>query len=385
MKQGWQSKPFEECIENVKYTIKIPRKDFLTEGAHPIISQENGQINGYWDNADDLFIVDRPVVIFGDHTQILKFVEHDFVLGADGVKILKPKNFLDPRFFYYAITAQPSATLGYARHYRVLKEKTIHYPPLHEQQRIVAVLDEAFAGIATATENAKKNLQNARELFESHLQSIFTTQGDGWVDAQLEDMVDASCSLSYGIVQPGEEYSDGLPIVRPTDLVFKFVTLSGLKRINPALASAYKRTVLVGGELLLCVRGSTGVVSVASKELAGGNVTRGIVPIRFKSSTIQPEFGYYLFTSRYIQDQIKAGTYGAALMQINIRDIRKILLTFPPLPEQQRIVAQLDALSAETKRLEVLYQQKLELLAELKQSLLQKAFAGELLTDRLAA
>ena len=97
---GWVEKIFEDCIEDVKYTTKIQRKDFLEEGKFSIVSQEAEFTNGYWNNKADLFKVIRPVVIFGDHTKILKYIDFDFVLGADGVKILLPKQFLDPKFFF---------------------------------------------------------------------------------------------------------------------------------------------------------------------------------------------------------------------------------------------------------------------------------------------
>ena len=163
-----------------------------------------------------------------------------------------------------------------------------------------------------------------------------------WIYKRLEDAVDRTCSLSYGIVQPGEDVQDGLPVVRPTDLRSRVVGLSGLKRIDPTLAIPYERTRLHGGELLLCVRGDTGSVSVAAHELSGANVTRGIVPIRFDTSTVLQEFGYYAFVAASMQAQIKAATYGAALMQINIRDLRKIIIPVPPLDVQKRIVAILD-------------------------------------------
>ena len=87
-----------------------------------------------------------------------------------------------------------------------LQQFVIEYPEsLPEQQRIVGILDEAFDSIATAKSNAEKNLQNARALFESHLQSVFTQRGEGWVKKPLEDAVNSDCSLSYGIVQPGNE------------------------------------------------------------------------------------------------------------------------------------------------------------------------------------
>jgi type I restriction enzyme S subunit len=156
------------------------------------------------------------------------------------------------------------------------------------------------------------------------------------------------------------------------------IPVNGLKRIDPILAAAYRRTALTGGELLLCVRGSTGLVSNASKELSGANVTRGIVPIRFDESHVIQEFGYYVLVSGPFQKQIREKTYGAALMQINIRDLRSIVLSFPPLLEQKRLVAKLDWLSAETQRLESIYQKKLAALDALKKSLLHQAFTGAL-------
>ncbi len=262
----------------------------------------------------------------------------------------------------------------------------IPVPPLAEQQRIVGLLDEAFEGIATAKANAEKNLQNARALFESHLQSVFSQgsqsaaegRGKGWMEKTFEEVVHADCSLSYGIVQPGEEYADGLPIVRPTDLGAGTIFLNGLKRINPKLADGYKRTTLQGHELLLCVRGSTGVVSKAAPELVGGNVTRGIVPIRFDSKVITQDFGYYLISSEAVQSQIREKTYGTALMQINIRDLRVLQLSFPSTKEQALLVERLDALNQETQRLATLYTRKLAALEALKKSLLHQAFSGEL-------
>lgn len=379
MKQGWEIAEFENCLEKVTYTNKIQRKDFKEEGIYPIVSQEKDFINGYWDNEDDLFKVDKPIVIFGDHTQVIKFVDFDFVLGADGVKILKPKNKIDPKYFYYFLQNIDLGSLGYARHYRLLKEINVTYPKsLPEQQRIVSILDKAFAAIDKAKANAEQNLKNSKELFESYLQGVFEKKGDGWEVSALEDLTDENCTLSYGIVQPGEEFENGLPIIRPTDLTSRYIKVEGLKRIDPKLADSYKRTKLIGDELLLCVRGTTGVVSIATPELKDANVTRGIVPIRFNAKFINQEFGFYLLISNYVQNQIREKTYGAALMQINIGDLRKIVTPFPSLKEQQSIVRQLDALRTETQKLEAVYQKKLDDLEELKRSILQKAFNGEL-------
>ena len=308
--------------------------------------------------------------------------------GSSEYMVLRPSPALDKEWLYYYLSRETFRTEGAARmsgavgHKRVAKEFIDAYPipvpPLTEQQRIAGILDEAFDGIATAKANAEKNLQNARALFESHLQAVFTQRGDGWTETTLEGVAHRECTLSYGIVQPGEEVADGLAIVRPTDMTSKVIYLDGLKRIDPKLADSYKRTTLVGGELLLCVRGSTGMLSMAAPELVGGNVTRGIVPIRFDPARMTRDFGFYLMNSAVVQEQIREKTYGTALMQINIRDLRNISFSFPPLKKQEAIAGALHELGEETQRLESLYQRKLAALDELKKSLLHQAFSGAL-------
>lgn len=262
-----------------------------------------------------------------------------------------------------------------------LKSLELLLPSIREQKRIVAILDEAFADIEKARALTERNLENARELFESYLLQAFSSHNKSWEAAALENVVSDDCALSYGIVQPGESYNDGLPVVRPTDLVSEVVDGSNLKRINPEKAEGYKRTKLKGGELLVCVRGTTGTISIAANSLAGANVTRGIVPIRFNPEIIDHRFGYYQFSSPLIKKQIAQATYGAALMQINIKDLRQLKVSVPPLSEQDDIVKTLDAVKPDLSRAVEIYTRKLEHLDELKKSLLQKAFTGYLMTN----
>lgn len=250
-------------------------------------------------------------------------------------------------------------------------------PPLDEQERIVAMLDEAFEGIAKATGNAERNLANARELLPTLLDQLLTTL-EGTQVLDLEQAVDDDCSLSYGIVQPGDEIEDGLPIVRPTDIGEREVGVNGLKRIDPQRAAGYQRTTLKGRDLLLCVRGSTGVLSRASADLAGANVTRGIVPVRFNSKVLMQDLGYFVLRSDSIQRQIRAATYGAALMQINIRDVRKIKVAVPPLNKQPELLARLEKIADETDRLAANYTRQTSLFSEFKSGLLRKVFSGQL-------
>ncbi|MCF6314421.1 MAG: restriction endonuclease subunit S, partial [Verrucomicrobiales bacterium] len=158
----------------------------------------------------------------------------------------------------------------------------------------------------------------------------------------------------------------------------KIINTDGLKLLDPVKADSYKRTSLSGGELLICVRGTTGTIAIASSVLKGANVTRGIVPVSFDPLQSSQNFGYYSLISPVVQKQIKAKTYGAALMQINIRDLRKLRIPLPHLSQQKDIVSHLNALTTKTNQLQTHYQTKLTSLTELKKSILQKAFAGEL-------
>ena len=188
---------------------------------------------------------------------------------------------------------------------------------------------------------------------------------------KLSEIVDDSCSLSYGIVQPGDEVSDGLPIVRPVDLKSKWIGKRKLKRIAKERAESYQRTKLSGGEVLLCVRGGTGTVSLASDELIGANVTRGIIPIRF-SDIINNEYGYYALQSESAQKQIAAKTYGATLQQINVKDVKNLIIDVPKVAEQLQAVTDIveadgylnDLQSIALRQLENTKQLKLAILAQ---------------------
>ncbi|TNF22229.1 MAG: restriction endonuclease subunit S [Vibrionaceae bacterium] len=313
----------------------------------------------------------------------------DYAFGGF-MGLLTPKACIYPKYLYWLTQSKgysdfimgltDGANINNLK-FSQLTEFPVPIPEFDEQKRIVAILDQAFVDIDKARALTEQNLKNARELFESYLQKVFSQRGEGWAVEPLENLVSEDCSLSYGIVQPGEDVDGGLPVIRPTDLTKEVIGLSGLKLIDPSKAQGYMRTELQGREILVCVRGSTGTTSIACESLAGANVTRGIVPIRFDPDKIFQRFGYYQFVSPLVQAQIKAATYGAALMQINIRDLRKISIAMPPLSLQKEIADKLDNIKPDLHKIEEIYFLKLAAFEELKKSLLQKAISGELTRD----
>ena len=353
MKEGWNEKPFEDCIEKVTYTQKIQRKDFLDEGAYPVVSQEENFINGYWDNKADLFRVTTPVVVFGDHTKVLKYIDFDFVLGADGVKVLKPRDFLVPKFFYHQLKLANLDSLGYARHYKLLRELEIAYPDRQEQTRIVGILDEAFDGIATVKANAEKNLQSARELFESYLHSVFANPGEDWEEKKLGDV----CEIDTGKWNADHAVEGG---------AYRFYTC--------AKEYCFSETKRFSGECLILPGNGVNVGDVYYYDGEFDAYQRTYVLSNIKPSA---RFVYYhmlfYWRSRNLNKQ-----FGSATNFIKIGNFLDYEIPLPSLAGQRTIVAKLDAFSSETGRLEDVYQRKLDTLEDLKRSLLSTAFDGEL-------
>lgn len=236
----------------------------------------------------------------------------------------------------------------------MIKQIEVPIPSLSEQQRIVEQLDTFTASI----DNLKEQIAQRRKQYEYYRDQLLDLEGKEGVEMKtLGELVSKECSLSYGIVQPGDDVPNGIPVVRPVDLVSMFVGKEGLKKATKEISDSYKRTILKGNEILFCVRGTTGVMSLASEMLKDCNVTRGIVPITIDDK-ITKMFVYYQLKGLRLQKTIAEKTNGTALRQINVKDLRLLSLMLPPLSEQQRIVSILDTFEASIQNLEAQLKQR---------------------------
>lgn len=375
MKKGWEQKTFENCIEHVEYTRKVQRKDFLLEGQFPVISQEAEFTNGFWDDEADLFKLSKPVIIFGDHTQVLKYVDFDFVLGADGVKILQSRSFLWPKFFFYQLQATELPSLGYARHYRLLKELVISIPPLPEQQRIVGLLDEAFGGLATAQAHAAQNLQNARALFESHLNAVFTQRGKGWVEKTLKEVCE---KITDGTHQTPKYFESGVVFLSSRNVTAGVIDWENVKYIDEKQHSEmHRRVAPCRNDILLAKNGTTGVAAIVDRDTVF-DIYVSLAHLR-TLPVVRPRFLLHFINSPVAKVQFNKRLKGVGVPNLHLEEIREVRIEFPAdTLVQDQVVTHLDALSAETQRLTRIYEQKLAALAALKKSLLHQAFSGEL-------
>ncbi len=285
------------------------------------------------------------------------------------VTIVRPKpNKFFPDFFGYmlvfieeAIKEAGEGCGGQTELARsVLAEKfTVSYPtPLPEQQRIVAILDEAFAAIAKAKANAEQNLKNAKELFESYLQSVFENKGEGWEEKTLGEVI----KLEYG--KPLDKS------YRKSDGLYPMYGANGEKgRTNKFYCE--RKTIIVGR------KGSAGEINLTEEKFWPLDVTYFVT---FDEKKNDLQFLYYLLSKQQLAKLAKGVKPG-----INRNEVYNLSVSIPPLESQQAIIQKLDILSGKTKKLETIYQQRINDLEELKKSILQKAFIGELKTSKEVA
>ena len=274
--------------------------------------------------------------------------------------------------FYGNGAAQPNLSAA------SLKNFLIPIPPLPEQQRIVSILDEAFSSIEQAKENLQRNLQNAKELFQSELNSIFTNKGEGWEGKTLGEVTNVQRGSSPRPKGDPKYFSE-------TKTEYNWITISDISAYakNNVLLQTREWLTEAGSkqsryvdknEFIIAVSGSTtGKCCITG---INGFIYDGLAVVKIINNTIEPKFLLNYMMSLYTT--INNSKTGAAFPNINTNYLNNLSIPFPPLKTQQKIVQQIDKLSAETKRLEAMYQQKLDALEELKKSILQKAFSGEL-------
>jgi type I restriction enzyme S subunit len=263
----------------------------------------------------------------------------------------------------------------------ILKTVEIVFPPLPEQHRIVAILDEAFDGIATAKANAEKNLQNARALFESHVQTVFSQRGDGWEEAKLSDL----CFIKHGFAFKSEFFAAEGDFVLLTPGNFYE---SGGYRDRGEKQKYYvgeipRDYVLNEGDLLVAMTeqaagllGSSILVPETGKFLH--NQRLGLVTKKDDAPWIN-EFFFHVFNTQSVRKEIHASASGVKVRHTSPSKIGEVVVGFPTsMDEQRSIVSTLVELNEEIQRFESIYQEKIALLDELKKSLLHQAFSGNL-------
>lgn len=255
---------------------------------------------------------------------------------------------------------------------KVLKEIKVPLPPLPEQKRIVAILDEAFAAITKAKENAEKNLKNACELFESHLQSVFANPGDGWEEKTLGKIA----KVEYGYTDKSTAEGN-YRYIRITDIDNNGKLIKEnkkyIKHSNESI-----NFILLDNDLLMARTGATFAKVLLYKNHEPSVFASYLIRIKF-TENIENELYWYFSKTKQYWIQANKLSSGAAQPHFNGAALKQVVFPYPKsIKEQKSIIKKFRDISVETQKLETIYQRKLDNLEELKKSILQKTFSGEL-------
>lgn len=317
----------------------------------------------------------------------VNFATQKICIGR-GLAAIRAGKFIDKEFLFNFFLKHENEIVGNAGAVFNSINKTqienlkIPLPPLPEQQRIVSILDEAFAAIAKAKANAEQNLKNAKELFESYLQGVFEDKVHGNNSEALENLCELVVDCEHKTAPLQET---GYPSIRTPNIGKGELILENANRVSYETYLKWtRRAKPQSGDLILAREAPAGNIAVIPDniEVCLGQRT---VLIRPKKDKLVSKYLAYLVLSKEVQEKLLSHSTGATVEHINMKDIRAFkIYNLLPISEQQHIVTKIESLSAETKRLEAIYQQKLLNLEELKKSVLQKAFNGELSESGLA-
>ena len=382
MKAGWHKQRL--AVIAVKITDGshnppkgVPKSDYLMLSSKNVFNDDLHYANPRYLTDEQFHQEDkRTGIVPGDVLlTIVGTVGRSAVVPADtpritlqrSVAVIRPKEqIVEPRFLMYSFIERNAELNEKARgvaqkgiYLETLRELEVMFPPLPEQQRIVGILDQAFDGIATAKSNAEKNLQNARALFESHLQSVFTQRGEGWVETTV-DKISTNFDSKRVPITKNVRASGGYPYYGASGIV---------DYVADYIFEGDTLLVSEDGANLLA-RSTPIAFSVAGKYWVNNHAHI----LKFENMATQRFVEFYL-------GSIKLDEYitGAAQPKLNQKALNSIPIPIPKSVEAQaRIVASVESLLEETQRLESLYQRKLAALDALKQSLLHQAFSGQL-------
>lgn len=375
MRKGWEMKTIGDVCDKASSNV-----------AQNQLSKDNGDYpifgaSGFIKNVS-FYHQDKPYLsIVKDGSgvgRITKMEAYTSVIGT--LQYILPKDDIDLNYLYYSLMSVDfkkyvaGAAIPHI-YFKDYKEEPFLWMPLSEQQRIVAILDEAFAAIDKAKQNAERNLQNAKELFESYLEDIFSNYPKTWNKRTLKEIC---AKITDGTHQTPKYYETGIVFLSSKNVTKGKINWDDVKYIDLRQhKEMHKRVAPQVNDILLAKNGTTGVAAIVDKDVVF-DIYVSLALLRTLGE-VDARFLLYFVNSPVAKKQFNKRLKGSGVPNLHLEEIREVVITFPKtIKEQQVVVKKLDALSAECKKLESIYQQKINDLDELKKSILQKAFSGEL-------
>lgn len=373
---------------------KLASRKYLEEGEYPIIDQGQEFIGGYSNDESMVYDGTLPIIIFGDHTRCIKYIDFPFVQGADGVKVLRPKQIWNAKAFYYAIQSIEIPNMGYRRHYPLFKEFCIPVPPLAEQKRIIEQIENLFTQLDEAKEKAQLVVDNYEVRKTAIMYKAFTGEltakwreekgisTDTWKEKTLQEVCVMKITDGTHKTPTYCEENEGIPFISAKDVNGGFINWENIKYIPHTLhEELYSRLAPQVDDVLLSKNGAKlGVAAIVDCEKIF-DIYVTLALLRPNTDIILPRFLLNIINSPICRRQIDNHLTGIGMPNLHLRDIKEILISIPTLEEQAIIIEMVDNLNYKGNQVKNSAEYVIEKIEELKKSILAKAFRGELGTN----
>ena len=330
----------EAVLDRTRHATKIQRSAYLSEGAYPVIDQGQEEIAGYTDDGSSAYAGSLPVVLFGDHTRTLKFVDCPFAAGADGVKVLEPCSELDPKFLWYYLRSQPLPNDGYSRHFKHLRNLRVPVPPLVEQRRVVDLLTRAEDIVGMRREAQKK----AKEIIPALFLDMFGDPGTnpkGWQLMTLGDVF--AQKPNYGTMIPARAEQMPWLCLRVANIQGGTLTLADRKYVSLPEDAVERHEVRSGDILMARAIGSVdhlGKCVVAQVDGEKWAFDSHLMRMRLRADRADPVWLQALLSSEGGRRLFLEKTRRTAVQfNINTKEMAAIRVPVPPVDRQGAFAA----------------------------------------------
>ena len=425
---GWKQTTFGTLVETISINEKkLPKSDYAESGRFPVVDQGQQYIGGYSDDETRVVSADLPLIVFGDHTRAFKYLNQPFVPGADGVKVLKPIG-VDAKWLYQIAHALEFPDKGYARHFQHLKSATVLVPPIQEQRRIVAEIEQQFTRLEVgvtalrqvqaklkcyraavlkaacegrlvpteaelarqegrpyepASELLARILTERRKSWHSrgkYKEPTLTEDGftltlpEGWAQASISQVsaIIVDCPHSTAKFLP-----EGIPCLDTTCMKPGRVVRTRLRYVSPStFEKRVERLVPTTNDIVFAREGTVGTAVRIPADL---NPCLGQRVMMMRSDTcIAPAYFEHCLNSSIVRKQYLPKIVGSTAPHLNVAEVKILAIPLPPLAEQTRIVAEVERRLSVVEELETVAAANLQRAARLRQAILQRAFSGKL-------
>lgn len=395
MKKNWQIKTLNEVSKKLSLNkLKIKQKQYLQSGLFPVIDQGQDLIGGYYNDESLLVSDEPPYILFGDHTKIKKYITFKFIPGADGVKVLKAKENILPKFLYYLLFTIKIEDKGYARHFQLLEKENFLIPnDLETQKAIVSKIEELFSDLDKGIEDlktAQQQLKTYRQsvlkwAFEGKLTNENVKDGalpKGWKIVPITEIVEknkhALKAGPFGSSLKKEFYVPNGYKIYGQEQVINDDPYKGDYYVNEEKYQELKSCQIKPFDILISLVGTVGKVLVLPENCKEGIINPRLIKISLNREIYLPKFFKNYFESSVVKLFYSKVTKGTTMNVLNLGIIKTIPFPLPPIKEQHLIMDEIESRLSVADKMEESIAHSLLQAESLRQSILKKAFSGEL-------